>query len=311
MRKIFWNRLLQAALVAWGVGTLTFVMMRSLPGDMAYRIAAGRYGYDNVTAAAAESVRTELGLDQPAVVQYFNWLGDLLTFRLGHTMVSGAPVIGEVQHQLGHSALLAFVALFFSILIALPLGIFTAFRQGGWLDRGTLFVSSLLRSLPVFVVGLVLILLFALELRWFPVAGFGSVRHLVLPALALALTLAAVSSRVVHESTYQVLQSGYYQFARLKGLDNTAVFMRHGLRNMLVPVVAFMGVQLITLIEGIVMLESLFSWPGIGHGLAHAIFARDIPMIQGAALVMGLAFVVLNALIDLVCYSLDPRSQLT
>ncbi|WP_127560462.1 ABC transporter permease [Saccharospirillum alexandrii] len=310
MRQILVNRLIQALMVAWGVGTLTFIFMRSLPGDMAYRIAAGRYGQDNVNAAAADMVRAELGLDQPVLSAYFTWLTDLLQGNLGVSLISGAPVFQEVQHQLSHSLLLAAVALLISALIALPIGIACGMRTGGWFDRSLLAVSALLRAQPVFVVGLLLILAFAVHIPLLPVAGYGTASHLVLPAFSLALVLAAVSSRVIRDSTQTVVQSDYYQFSRVKGLPAAPTFQRHGLRNLSVPVIAFLGVQLITLIEGIVMIESLFAWPGIGHALAHAIFSRDIPMIQGAALMMGLLFVILNTLIDLACHWADPRGQL-
>ncbi|WP_035387284.1 ABC transporter permease [Ferrimonas senticii] len=300
------QRLGQLLLVVWGVGTLTFVLMRNLPGDMAHRIAAGRYGQDNVDSAAAELVRHQLNLDMPWWQAYGHWLTDLLQLDLGQSFVSGLPVIGMVQHQLGHSLLLALVGIVMAALIALPLGILAA-RHGGYVDHLLLWGSSGLRALPVFVIGLLLILLFSVHLQLLPVAGFGTWQHLLLPSLTLAISLAAVSSRVVRSSTRQVLAAPFYRFARSKGLSPAQTFRLHGWRNLALPVVAFMGIQLISVIEGIVMIESLFSWPGIGHGLAHAIFARDIPMIQGSALMMGILFVVLNTVVDLLCYWLDPR----
>nr|WP_243431850.1 ABC transporter permease [Aliamphritea spongicola] len=300
------KRLLQLLGVAWGVSTLTFLLMRSLPGDMAYRIAAGRYGMDAVDTTSADLVRAELGLDQGPFQAYLQWFADLLTGNLGNSLVSGMPVVDELWHMLSHSFYLAMAGVALSMLIAVPLGIATAW-WGGWFDRLMLTLSTLMRALPVFVTGLLVIILFALELQWFPVAGFGSASHLVLPMLALGLSLAAVSNRVVHNEARKVIQSPFFEFARTKGLSNWQVLYRHGLRNLAVPVVAFMGIQLITLVEGVVMIESLFSWPGVGHGLAHAIFARDIPVIQGAALMMGILFVLLNTAVDIACYYLDPR----
>ncbi|MGB2078414.1 MAG: ABC transporter permease [Vibrio sp.] len=300
------KRLLQLIFVAWGVGTVTFVMMRSLPGDMAYRIAASRYGQDNVTAAAAELVRQELQLDQAWWVSYDQWFVDLLQFNLGTSLVSGLPVVDMVKHQLGHSIMLAFCGIFIACLIAIPLGVFVA-KSGKRFEKIALWCSTAIRAVPVFMIGLVLILLFAIELPLFPVAGFGSWQYLVLPSVTLGLSLAAVSNRVVTQSSRKVLGSPFYQFAQVKGLSEKSTFYRHGVRNIAVPVVAFVGIQLVSVIEGIVMIESLFSWPGIGHGLAHAIFARDIPVIQGSALMMGVLFVLLNTLIDLLCYWIDPR----
>ena len=306
MRQLLLKRLLQLIAVSWGVGTLTFILMRSLPGDMAYRIAASRYGMDAVDSRAADIVREELGLDQGALSAYWQWFTDLLSWNLGNSLVSGAPVSESLWHMLGHSLLLAGAGMAIALIIAIPLGLASAY-WGGWLDRILLTVSTVMRAVPVFVIGLLAVIVFALEWNLFPVAGFGTPVHLVLPALTLALSLAAISNRVIHTEAKRVFGSSFYEFARMKGLSPWQAFKHHGIRNIAVPVVAFLGIQLITVVEGVVMLESLFSWPGIGHGLAHAIFARDIPLIQGAALMMGVMFVVLNTLVDIACHYLDPR----
>ena len=306
MRQLLLKRLLQLIAVSWGVGTLTFILMRSLPGDMAYRIAASRYGMDAVDSRAADIVREELGLDQGALSAYWQWFTDLLSWNLGNSLVSGAPVSESLWHMLGHSLLLAGAGMAIALIIAIPLGLASAY-WGGWLDRTLLTVSTVMRAVPVFVIGLLAVIVFALEWNLFPVAGFGTPAHLVLPALTLALSLAAISNRVIHMEAKRVFGSSFYEFARMKGLSPWQAFKHHGIRNIAVPVVAFLGIQLITVVEGVVMIESLFSWPGIGHGLAHAIFARDIPLIQGAALMMGVMFVVLNTLVDIACHYLDPR----
>jgi peptide/nickel transport system permease protein len=284
--------------------------MSSLPGDMAYRIAASRYGQDNVDSNAAALVRAELNLDQGALTAYWHWLADLLQFNLGDSLVSGLPVVDALKHMLGHSLLLAVAGLMLSVLIAVPLGLLSAWR-GNPLDSVLMGLSSVIRAMPVFVLGVLFILLFALHWNWFPVAGFGTPAHLVLPAITLALSLAAVSNRVVRDSAKRTFQAAFYQFSRVKGLSAWQTFRQHGVRNIAVPVVAVFGIEVFTMFEGIVMIESLFSWPGIGHGLAHAIFARDIPVIQGAALVMGVLFVLLNTLVDVICLWIDPRGAKT
>lgn len=307
MSRVLWLRASQLLFVWWATGTLAFAMMHLLPGDMAFRVAAGRYGYDQVNQAAAESVRAELGLDQPLLVQYLDWLVDLARLDLGTSLVSGLPVTEELTHLLGHSMLLAAAATALAALIALPAGVWAAVRAGSWFDRTTLALSVLLRAQPVFVIGLVLVLVFSLQLRWLPVAGFDGPAYIVLPAVALALALAAVTGRVVRNSALQTLNSQAFLFARTKGLRFPQALLRHGVRNFAVPVLALLGIQLATLVEGVVMIESLFSWPGVGHGLAHAVFSRDVPMIQGAALAMGVTFVLLNLLVDLACRRIDPR----
>ena len=309
MINLILKRLVQAGFVVWSVGTVSFILMRMLPGDMAFRIAAGRYGYDNVDQAAADAVRAELGLDRPAWELYLEWMMDLLRLNLGKSLVSGQPVLHELSHTLSHTLLLAFAAIVLAAVIALPIGIYASFKRDGWFDRASLIASAFLRAQPVFVIGLVLILIFSLQLKMFPVAGFDGLNYVVLPAISLALAMGAVSSRVVRHSAVGAIRSAFFTFSRVKGLTFGETFLRHGVRNMALPVVAFMGIQLVSLIEGIVMIESLFSWPGIGHALAHAVFSRDVTVIQGAALCMGLIFVSLNLMIDIACHYIDPRGR--
>ncbi len=303
------RRAVQAALVALIVGTLCFVLVRLLPGDMAFRIAAGRYGYDYVNAAAAAAVRAELGLDRPALVQFVDWLAQLMRFDLGVSLVSGDRVIDEIAHQLGHTLTLAVAAIILALLIGPPLGLLAGLRPHGVADRLSLVAATVLRALPTFVVGIVLIEILALRFDLLPAAGFHEHGNLVLPALALALGLAAVSCRVTRDAMVDVAASPQFLFARTKGLADGQALLRHGLRNVGVPVVAYLAVQLVYLVEGVVVVETLFAWPGIGHALVHAIVGRDIPMVQGCALVMGLMFVLLNALVDLACIAIDPRRR--
>jgi len=309
MSKAVLNRLIQAVLVAFMVGLICFVMTRSLPGDLAYRIAAGRYGFDVVDSAAAAKVAAELDLAKPAILALFEWMTDLLRFDLGTSLVTGKPVIEEIGMQLGHTIELALAAIVLSLFIGPPLGILAGLRPGGLLDRTLMLVSTGLRALPQFVVGLILIIIFGITLNVLPAAGHTHGAHLVLPALTLALGLAAVSNRVARDAMVAVSRSPYYAFGRTKGLSEWQVFTRHGLRNVVVPIVTYLGVQFVYLVEGVVVVETLFAWPGIGHALVHAIFGRDVPMIQGTALVMGLMFVALNALVDLFCHGVDPRRR--
>ena len=309
MKKILLNRLWQAIFMAWSVGTLTFILARSLPGDMAYKIAAGRYGDDAVTSEAAKAVAEELGLNRSVWSQYLFWMRDLASFDLGESLVTGAPVIHELQIQLGYTLTLAGLAILVAAMIAFPVGILSGLKANAKFDQSALLGSTFIRSQPVFCLGLMLIFIFAMELNWLPVAGFGGVSYAILPVLTLGLSLAAVSNRLIRNSTQQAIQSGYFHFALLKGLNQSQAFMRHALPNILIPTLAFMGIQLIGLIEGVIMVESLFAWPGIGHGLSHAVFARDIPMLQGTALLMGMLFVVINTLVDVCQYVLDPRTR--
>ncbi|MGF1476812.1 MAG: ABC transporter permease [Geminicoccaceae bacterium] len=297
----------QAVLVALVIGIVSFVMMQTLPGDAAFRIAAGRYGYDIMDAAAAEQVRHELGLDRPLLVQLGTWLFQLAHFDLGNSLVTGDPIREEIAHQLGASLELAIAAVLVSIMIAVPVGVVAGLNAGGRFDRTMLAVSVGLRSVPAFALGVVLMLLLAVEAKLLPVAGYGEPRHFVLPALTLGLGLAAVSNRVIRDAVVACLDSPWYAFARTKGLSRGQAISRHVARNAAVPAVAYVGVQLAYLIEGVVIIESVFAWPGIGHALVHAIFERDVPMVQGTALTLGLIFVALSLAVDLACRALDPR----
>ena len=283
------------------------MLTRLLPGDMAYRIAASRYGYDQTDSAAAALVQAELGLDLPWWRSYASWLTDLLQLNLGKSLVSGESVWALIGHQFGHTLALALVALLLAFLIGPPLGLLAAMKPQGLFDRFTLIFSTLLRSFPAFIIGIALITLFSVQLKWLPAAGYGELQHFFLPALTLALGLSAVSIRVSRNAMVAVATSEYYQFSRLKGLNKTLRFVRHGLRNVAIPILAYHSVQLIYLIEGVVIVESLFAWPGSGHALVHAVIARDVPMIQGTALIMGAIFVLLNMAVDMLNRLIDPR----
>lgn len=303
------RRLLQAVLVALIVGVLCFWLVHLLPGDMALRIAAGRYGYDLVSVAAADAVRAELGLDRPAALRLLEWMASIARFDLGVSLVTGDRVIDEIHLQLGHTVMLSLGALALSLLIGPPLGVLAGLRPGGVVDRLTLVLAAAFRATPAFLLGVVLIHILALQLDLLPAAGFDEPAHVILPALTLALIFAAASCRVARDATADVVDSPQFQFARTKGLSDMQTLRRHGLRNAGVPVVAYLGMQLVHLVEGVVVVESLFAWPGIGHALVHAIVARDVPMVQGTALVLGLFFVLLNMAVDVACLAIDPRRR--
>lgn len=297
----------QAGLVAGVVGVLSFVMTRALPGDAAYRIAAGRYGYDMVDAAAAEAVRNELGLDRSALEQLLLWLGDLPLLRLGKSQVSGDPVIDEISHQLGHTLQLSMSAWLLALALGWVLGGWAALRASHWSTRWIDPLCTALRASPAFLLGLVLMLVLGVHLNWLPLAGHGEAVYLVLPSLALALTLLPGMTQVVRTRLQQVLASDAFEFAQTKGIPLRAAIWRHALAPVALGTLAYAGMQLVLLVEGVVVVESLVAWPGIGHALVHAVISRDVPMIQGTALAMGLLFVVVNSCMDAVVQWLDPR----
>ena len=300
--------LTQAAFVAVVVGILSFFLTRSLPGDAAFRIAAGRYGYDNVNAAAAASVRAELGLDLPAWQQLLTWVGDLARFRLGQSMVSGESVFEHLGGTLGATIHLSLVAWVLAIVLGVVLGTIAAVRRG-WVAQWIDTACTVLRGSPPFLIGLLLMLALAVHLKWLPVAGYGDTENVVLPALTLALALCGGIAQVVRARLEQVVASDAFEFAQIKGLPLGAALWRHAAPAVALPTLAYSGVQLILLIEGVVVVETLFAWPGIGHALVHSVVGRDVPMIQGAALLTALLFVVLNAVVDTTVKLLDPRQR--
>lgn len=299
--------LLQAVFVLLAVGTLCFVMAELLPGDAAYRIAAGRYGYDVVNTEIAEAVRAELGLDRPALVRWAEWLGQVVQGNLGQSMVLGDPVLNLVAYQLGQTVWLSLVAWLMALALGLSLGLWTALHPNGWTRQAVDSLNTVLRASPSFLLGVVLATLLAVELGWFPVAGHEDADHVFLPALTLALALCPGFTQVVRDAALRLLGSDAFEFAQVKGLPLRAALWRHALPQILLATLAYAGVQLVLLIEGMVVVETLFAWPGIGHALVHAVIARDVPMIQGTALTMALLFVLLSGAIDLLLHVLDPR----
>lgn len=306
MKQLSW-RLLQAIFVVLAVGLLTWLLVQALPGDMAWRIASGRYGYDRVDASAVALVQQELSGSLAQSGALLHWLMDLLQFNFGRSLVSGEPVMDELRWQLGQTLALAGVSLLLALLLTLPIGIWAGCHAHGKVDRALFWLTSMLKSIPHFALGMLLILLFALQLDWLPAAGHGDAHHFLLPALTLAISLTAVGVRVVREATEQVVTAGYYRWGAQKGLTPPQLLLRHGLRNLASPVLTWFGMQFVWLVEGVVVVETLFAWPGIGHALVHAIFARDVPVIQASAMTLGLLFVVLNMLVDAGCHLLDPR----
>lgn len=307
MEKIFLKRAFQVVIIALISSSIGFLMMHLLPGDMAMRIAAGRYGPDGITAEIAQSVRDELGLNRPLYEQYFLSIYNFLKLDLGYSLVSGESVAKELKIQLGYSLLLTLSTFIVSLIIAVPLGIYTATTKNRFVNIIVMYVSIIIKAIPPFVLGLLLILVFSIWFNILPPAGFDSWKNFILPSLTLALGLAAVSNRLINDSMKDVQNSSYFKYGRYKGLSKSTTIKRHGIKNALIPLLSFLALQSVYLIEGVVVVETIFAFPGIGHALVHAIVARDIPMIQGTVLIMGLLFVLINLLVDILSYILDPR----
>ncbi|MDP3891105.1 ABC transporter permease [Nocardioides sp.] len=295
--------------VAVLVSVLCFLVVRRLPGDAAYRIAAGRYGYDLVDQGAADAVRAELGLDRPAWQQLGTWLMDLVQLDLGRSLVTSRPVGEEVGYYLLGTLQLAAAALAFAVVIGVTAGVLAARRPGGLADRlATTWVASV-RAVPPFLLGLLLVVVFSAQFGLLPAVGHGDLTSLVLPAVTLGTGLSGLFARVTRDAVVEVRASEYVAFAHTKGLAERWVVVRHVVRNAAVVLVPYLGVQAVILIEGVVVVESLFAWQGLGHALVHAVFWRDVPVLQATALVLALLIVAVNTVVDLVVLWLDPRPR--
>ncbi|WP_440956000.1 nickel ABC transporter permease [Methanosarcina sp. Mfa9] len=305
-----WNyiakRLLLISVVIFGVTLVTFSAMYLAPGDPAEVIALARYGQD-LSTEQIEAVREAEGLDAPAYIQYLNWLEHVLQLDFGKSVISSDDILEEILLRLPATAELALASLFLSLMIAIPAGVLSSLKQNTLLDNACVFTSLLGVSIPNFWLGLLLIWLFALTFRMLPSFGYGSLEHLVLPALTLGTSMAAVTTRLTRSSMLEVLKQEYIVAARAKGLDERTILLRHALKNALLPVLTFAGMQLGYLLGGTVIVETIFSWPGLGKLLVDSIFARDFALVQGCVLFIAILFSLSNLAVDILYAVLDPR----
>ena len=304
------RRVLAAIPVMGVVALFVFLLLRLTPGDPA-AILAG----DNATPEQLERIHVSLGLHEPIYIQFFTWINQLLHGDLGVSLISNVPVLQMIGQRLEPSISIAISTIILAILIAVPLGVIAAWKHGTWIDRFVMGLSVLGFSVPVFVIGYVLIQLFAIDLRWLPVQGFKSIaaglgpylERLVLPTLTLSFIYVALIARMTRAAMLDVLGEDYIRTARAKGIAEMAVLLRHGLRNAAVPVITVIGTGFALLISGVVVTESVFNLPGIGRLTVDAVLARDYPVIQAMILLTSLVYVTINLLIDVAYTLLDPR----
>lgn len=305
MGSFLLSRLLSAALVVFGVVCIVFTFIHLVPGDPV-EVMLG----EAAAPADREALRQALGLDQPLLHQWREYMLGLLQLDLGTSLHSQRPIVEILAERIPATLVLALAALLVAVLLALPLGVLAAVRRGSAWDQGAMAFAMLGVSIPNFWMGPLLILVFSLWLGWFPVSGMEEPGAIVLPALTLGTALAAVLSRMVRASLLEVLGEDYIRTARAKGLAESAVILRHGLRNATLPVVTVLGLQLGALLGGAVITETIFAWPGIGQLTVEAIQRRDYPVVQACVLVISLAYVLVNTLTDLLYAWLDPRVRL-
>jgi len=302
VRGYFLRRALHAVPVAFGVVTVVFLLIHLLPGDPV-EIMLG----ESAVPAQKEELRRELRLDRPVLVQYADFLYGLPRGDLGTSFRSREPVLREIRRRFPATLLLAATSIGVAVLVAVPLGVLAAMRKGRAADYLSGAASMVSLSIPNFCLGPLLVLLFSVSLPLLPVGGYGTARHLVLPAATLGTGMAALLMRMVRASLLEELGKEYVTAATARGLSRRGAVLAHALRNALIPVVAVLGLSFGAVLAGSVITETIFSWPGIGRLLVQAIDARDYPLVQGCVLVVALCTVAVNLATDLLCARLDPR----
>ena len=299
------RRLGAVLLVLWGVSLVAFSLQIICPGDPAELILRTRY--ETPAPEKVAQLRQSMGLERPAHEQYLAWLGRVLCLDLGRSYRTGEPVAAQIAARLPATLELALASFALVVVLSTLLGLCAVWRRGRWLDRVLQPLSLGLVSLPSYWLALLLIALFALDLGWLPVAGFGGPATLVLPALTLGLGTAAMQGRVLRVKVLEALGQDYLRFAMAKGLSPARIVLRHLLPNALVPMITLWSMSLGSLLGGVVVVETIFAWPGLGRLLVESLLNRDLPLVQGVVLLMALAFVLSSLIADLVQRLLDPR----
>ena len=302
MVELILRRLGGALMILFGVAAITFVLLYALPADPAVQLA-GR----SATAQTVANIRHELGLDQPLLLQFVHYLGNLVQGDFGRSYTQKTEVMTLILARLPATLILMVSGILVEVVIGLTLGTIAALNRGGVVDRLVMTVSFIGVSAPQFVVALLLLYVFAATLQWFPMSGFGTVSHVVLPALTLGVLGAGWYARMVRSAMIDVLNQDYIRTARAKGVAERSVVLRHAVPNALLPIVAMIGIDIGQFMGGVVVVEAVYGWPGIGQLAWQAIQQVDIPIIMGVTLISSLAIVVGNLVADLVAPLIDPR----
>ncbi len=324
------RRIIESIPVVFGVSVLVFMLLRLIPGDPAIALLGERASAENVAA-----IRERLGLDKPLPEQYVIWVNRLLQGDLGNTVRGNIPIANELRNRFPATVELALVAITLSTAIGVPLGILSAVRRNSMIDTATMFGALLGVSIPIFVLGLLLIYIFGVHFRLLPFIGridstmqvetrtgllvvdsflsgnwaalSSALRHLILPALTLFTIPLAIIARITRSAMLEVLNQDYIRTARAKGLAERPVIFTHALRNALLPVITIIGLQLGTLLSGAVLTETIYAWPGIGKWLFDSIVARDYPIVQSVTLIIALIYIIINFVVDILYALVDPR----
>jgi len=310
MLKYILQRLIGMIVVMFFVVTIVFVIVRITPGDPA-AIMLG----PEATSADIEQLRSRLGLDAPLIMQYFYYIGQLLQGDFGQSIFLGQSVLQALIDRAEPTFFLTLFSILIACAIALPIGIYAAYRRGSFIDQLATTLAMLAASIPSFWLGLILMQIFAVRFGWFPVSGYGGpgtalgerLWHLVLPAVALGVVSSALILRFTRASMLDVLGDDYVRTARAKGVSENRVILKHALKNALIPIITVIGLTMAVLISGAVVTETVFGLPGVGNLVVSAVLRRDYPVIQGALLIIAALYVLINFAIDMIYLLVDPR----
>ncbi len=288
------------------ISTIVFLVIRVIPGDPALTIA----GVD-AAESDIDAIRAKLGTDRPMISQYLNWVWDVFRFDFGNSMISGRPVSQLVMERFPLTLSLAVLGIVLSIIIAIPLGVISAVRRWSFWDYFGMLFSQVGMAIPSFWLGILLLLLFSIKFRVFPLFGSGSVNHLILPAISLGIARAAVLLRLTRASMIEELSKEYIVTARAKGLTERMVHYKHALKNALLPVITIAGIQLGYMLGGAIIIEQVFSLPGLGRLFLFAVYQRDFPVIQGGVVFVAFVFSLINFAVDILYSVLNPRIRIS
>jgi len=288
------------------ISTIIFVVIRVIPGDPALVIA----GID-ASQSDIDAIRAQLGTDAPMLSQYLNWLWDVMRFDFGDSMISGQPVTRLVLERFPLTLSLALMGMVISIIIAIPLGVISAVKRWSFWDYLGMVFSQIGMAIPSFWLGILLLLLFSVEIKIFPLFGSGTIMHLILPAISLGIARAAVLLRLTRASMTEELSKEYVVTARSKGLPDGMVHYKHALKNALLPVITIGGIQLGYMLGGAIIIEQVFSLPGLGRLFLFGVYQRDFPLIQGGVVFVAFVFSLINFLVDMLYSVLNPKIRIS
>ena len=311
MAKYIVKRLGVVFIVLWLVSTLTYFMVHGTPGDTAKAIIVSVYGEDAVSEETLERVRDKFDLNRPVYVQYLEWLKDVATGNLGTSYKYDKPVLQMLAVRVLNTIVLGGAAFLLSVIIALPIGILSALRHNGILDHGVRGFVLLTSSFPSFWIALILIIIFSIRLKLLPVSGMTGAASIVLPAVTLSVGMVATTTRMMRSSMLDVLGQDYITVAKLKGLKPGKIVWGHAIRNAISPIVTVLGLQIGHILGGAVIVENIFSWPGIGALFIDAVNAKDLPMIEGCVLLITFGYAIVNVIVDIIYACIDPRVRYT